>query len=68
MRNLIIDEGKLHLLLESKKLFIGGSLAGALGLIAGGANAVYNGYEVTALHYGMMLLGICMLFLGAGEV
>lgn len=67
MRNLIIDEEKLHLLLESKKLFIGGSLTGALGLIAGGVNAVHNGYEGTALHYGMILLGICMLVLGVRE-
>lgn len=67
MRNLIIDEEKLRLLLEAKKLFIGGSLAGALGLIAGGMNASNNAYEGVVLHYGMILLGICMFILGLRE-
>lgn len=35
MRNLIIDESQLRLLLESKKIYIGGSIASAIGLIAG---------------------------------
>ena len=39
MRNLIIDESQLRLLLESKKLYIGGSIASAIGLIAGGIDA-----------------------------
>lgn len=67
MRILMIDEEKLHLLLESKKLFIGGSLAGALGLIAGGINAAHNAYEGMFFHYGMIWLGICMLALGLRE-
>ena len=67
MRNLVIDESKLKLLLESKKVFIGGSLTGAVGLFAGGINAGVNAYEWGILHYGMILLGIYMFVLSVRE-
>lgn len=61
MRNLVIEESRLKSLLESRKLYIGGSIISGIGLFTGGATSIHSG---SLDDYIQMILGAILILAG----